>query len=667
MNTDFTPTQQLDYSVASSTEQAAQALLRNGWIIAAALAVFAVGAVLFAVALAKRRPALAFWRATPKKFHYGLIVLLAALVFLQYLALGSGGSVVLLIVSAAVFVVAAAGLFMRRLFGPVAAVVLLFLALPIRELPLVSTAVGDLRSLGQYSTPARTGVYAVSQMILYRCLIFELIAGVLAAVTAHYYARRRYLFRENQKLWFDGLSACPKCGTVLVEQGDFCPVCGTSVKGKPVSVPRVKFELHRAHCVRCGSELRDGRCPYCQSDEPLRALVFKQTRKALADQLKSWGIVALAAVLVLIPAVLGSATSEMTKGSAAGNNAFVDRLNEWADNSALSKNTQWLADFDASAEALYEFNARGFAIDPGRLSYGELLEYVQYIDASYWQMDAMDGIVLAVRGGDPELAGNSFSAFNETQNRQLQAALSGANATLSGNILQKAERIVVDGLRYWLHFTGFLIPAIVLGLLGAAGVVAAIVLGLPRSDAPFKTVAWEQQDTVTLAIARDQGKRDRRITIAAGVLVVLVFAALFAGNLAKSSRRTENPGYGELMSTAYVENGYVLVRWLALCRTDSASAAAQAQAAADAMDRYAGALEKILACEPDDNVDSEMLSSSKALAETILPLLRRTSEDARKGTLPEQSASSRLIELTREGMIVVSERLWSEAFDKLAG
>ena len=659
----LTDLEQFGVDVTGTIHAAAVSLERRAVFAAAAIAVLALGLAALAAVRARRRKAWLFPRTTPLKFHYSWMAVMAALLVLQINNLSAPGCVGVLILTVLVFAGAVFGLLTWRSFGLAAAVAFIWLALPIRELPFALLGAGDLGDLAAYSVPGKAGILAAGELLFTRALVMELLAAVLTAVLVSYYTRRRYLFRSGREV-FAGASACPQCGFPLIEETGFCPACGCEVRGKPVSQPGIEFAVEPRFCTDCGHALKDGKCSRCGA----APTVSQQVKDQLADKAKSFfsgkAAVIAAAVLLFLPTVLNNVPRELTRGVNQANDVFVAKYGQWQADPAVAYDQAWLGSFDDAAARLINTNARGFTMKTDGMNKANLYLYLQYLDASWYQMVVVDRMTEAVHAGDTGAARTLGGYFNGTQNAQLDALRSTMGMIGGRNYLSTLEDAVVDGLRFY-----FTLPPLQLtaALLLAAGLLclgwALILRKKTPAEEALAVVGVETMDPSQLRQQRAQGRarqKKERLYAAAGVGIVLLFILAGMGISALRGEREEAPDLASVCEQTYIGSGVPLLDWTALCTSDPAAALADRENALALMAEVRAGLAQIRELA-DRGEDEE--AEKAAAAEALDALLERTQSTLESGALPDQAARTELSRQLFAGMSSVEQSLISQAFE----
>ena len=656
----LTDLEQFGVDVTGTIHAAAVSLEMRAVFAAAAIAVLALGLAALAAVRARRRKAWLFPRTTPLKLHYSWMAVMAALLALQINNLSAPGCVGVLILTVLVFAAAVFGLLTWRSFGLAAAVAFIWLALPIRELPFALLGAGDLGDLAAYSVPGKAGILAAGELLFTRALVMELLAAVLTAVLVSYYTRRRYLFRSGREV-FAGASACPQCGFPLIEETGFCPACGCEVRGKPVSQPGIEFAVEPRFCTDCGHALKDGKCSRCGA----APTVSQQVKDQLADKAKSFfsgkAAVIAAAVLLFLPTVLNNVPRELTRGVNQANDIFVAKYGQWQADPAVAHDQAWLADFDEAAARLISANARGFTMKTDGMNKANLYLYLQYLDASWYQMVVVDRMAEAVHAGDTGAARTLGGYFNGTQNAQLDALRSSLGMITGRNFLSTLEDGVVDGLRFY-----FTLPPLQLtaALALAAGVLClAWALILRKKTPAEEALSVIGVETADPAKLREQGRawrKKERLYAAAGAGLAALFILAGVGISALRGEREEALDLASVCEQTYIGSGVPLLDWTALCTSDPAAALADRENALALMAEVCAGLAQIRELA-DQGEDEE--AEKAAAAEALDALLERTQSTLESGVLPDQATRTELSRQLFAGMSSVEQSLISQAFE----
>jgi hypothetical protein len=181
--------------------------------------------------------------------------------------------------------------------------------------------------------------------------------------------------------------------------------------------------------------------------------------------------------IVFIPAFLGGVVKPLTAGSAAVNNAYVEKLNEFWKDPEVAKSKDWVNGFTSAGNALYAVNERCFYIDPGALSHNDLLFYALYAEASYDQMVVLEDIAAAVQAADQSNIEALMQRFNATIDKQAQA-VNRSRSWLQGDesVFVQLPALLVDGVRFYVsQFNiNMLTVAIMILALGALAFLLAL-------------------------------------------------------------------------------------------------------------------------------------------------------------------------------------------------
>ena len=607
------------------------------------------------------------------KFHYGLMAMLVLLLILQACHNYGRFGTAFLILSLLFVLLSIFGLITFRKFGVAAAIISLWLTLPLREIPEIILLVQDYQNLSEFSIPGKLGIYTFDVMEAGRFLSLALIAAVLTVIVAAYYTKRRYLFRSSAAL-FKNAAICPKCGAPIVKAGHFCAYCGADISGRGVSELQWEPLEDDTCCTNCGKELNDlGICDFCGQSGYFNAVV-KDVKKDAKNVLLKIGAIVLSVVLVFIPLLISDPLNYLTKGSAEITNTYIDKLNAWAEDPALAKDSTWLAEYDAASDALYECNGRCFTILPSRLNYTETYAYIQYLDASYYQMAVLEEMDEIVHTKGPEDFNGLGSYFMKTIDMQQQALTGSLKLILGdGNLLISVETIVLDTLRYWLSFVPMLVWIILLFALGGLALAGAVFLMLKAPDiSPFKKLALNMDDSATRAAQekerRAAAKKDRIITLIAVAIVVAFFVGdyLIESNIQKN--KAPEWSFSSARDQGFTQTTVDLLPWLSECRTDPDAALLKKDEALKTIQASKEALDYLTerAIPEAESYTLDDVNVTK-IAKELTPWLNKISAGLESGQLPNQETITETIRLLNEGTQYDQKLKAKEALEELSG
>ena len=643
------------------TDRIYRAARLDALLTLAATLVLTAGAGLFLYAQQRNRSAFLFRRTAKKTFHYVFMVLTAVPVifrFTGYLQTPRWAFAA----AAAVFCVAGIVCLLQwRPSGVVFSLLSVWISLPLAELPTVVLTTEDVRNLYTFAPASRVALLAAQIYALGRMAALALFAAGLTIAVIVYYAKRRYLFRSKQAKYFTGISLCPRCGMPVVSGRAYCTACGQNVSDRTGSILKRDPLDGAEYCGTCGSHLRDGRkCSVCGREPISVKRVAKQVGSAfLGELLKKVWYVAIPVILI-IPAFLPGVRS-LTKNSTGVSYDFEARFVEWYQDPSVAEDPGWLADFDRACDVLDRYNERTFELRPGRLSYTELYVYIQYSEATYRQMAVVQAVRDAVYASDETEKTALINAYVETANEQLYAQASGLQVIDVG-YLQSVVNIAVDAVRFYQSFLPFFVFPAVLFVLGAAGIVAGIVLFVKKKDGSPFTYAALAPDLTPEARAAEEKKRKaylrrERIIVLVGVGIA---AALFAVSFTVVSlkHRNDAPTAESAIASGFGTDGEQLVKWLTLCETDPKTAREQIGSIETVVEDCIKQMDVIVS---DPDADPESTQIANALA----PELRELKETLSKGTLPDTEAQQRVAKLILEGLKHYSEDLMQQVIDQL--
>ena len=670
-----TPLSDIGANVIEAMERLFPALAGNTLLLFSGIALLCIGGCVLCRALLLRKAGWLNAEEAPKKFHYTLMILLIVFLILQATHGLSGLPLLFMALSAGAVLSAVIGLFTWRSFGVTAAVLAIWLTLPLREFPTLLAHVRDYNNLSYYSIPGKVGVYTVAVYGCGRFIAYALIAAVLSVFTVAYYTRRRYLFKESIAAYFTNLTNCPKCGRPLVNAGNFCKYCGASVAGRGYSELKWKPLESEKYCSNCGLELKDSdECPVCGNPQTVGQIIKKEAKKALGDELKKYLVIGIVAALVIVPVLISDPLKYLTKGSAAVTNTYIEYLNEWHRTPSAADDKTWLASYDEASEALYAMNARGFTIVPERLTYSDTYVYIQYLDASYYQMAVMERINAAVHANDPASFSGLGSYFNETMNMQTRALASGTSVILQGgSMLRSAEYIAADSVRFYLSFIPVLVRIILFFLLGALSLGFGIFLMLKAPDpSPFKTVMLTVDTAEERAAQKERLKAARRSDRIIAVIAAAIVAVFFCAAALIESRTQKEPEltYEAALDAGFTVPGTALAGWFSECASDPADALAEKDNVLAVLEKSAPAVayladSYIPATEGEDAEDTAKRVTAQKTAAALRDVFSSVRAKLEANELPDRSTAAEAVRLLTEGMKLDQEIKINEAFDAL--
>ncbi len=637
-----TPISHLGTEVSLYLNEAWPRLYRDSFLALAAIMAAAAGLSLLAFAFFRTRAAWVNRATTKKTFHYAFMGLLALFFILQLTHL-SGTLDTVVAVSAFLSLAAGiVGLLRRRRFGVWFSAAALWLTLPAREISSVIGTLCDYDEIDRYSAPGKMGVFAAAQYIMDRMLVLAAIAAVFTVIAAVYYIRRRYLFTDCGEKRFLRAEACPSCGAVYVGAGDYCSVCGAKAEDHAYSVLKWTPLDKICFCPACGRDVSRKFGVPCE--------LCREKNEGMSDFVKKLGAVLLAAAL-LAPTFFGDTPAFLAEGSAAANNAYVDRVNEWCEDVSVAEDAAWRASFDAADEALCELDLRGFRADTRRLNYAGLYMYVRYLEGSYSQVAVMEKLREAVDTGDTGDMAELAACFSETQNMQLRASGSTLRLLFSVDRLHAGENMVLDALRYYFSFIPVIAAAAVLFFAGLFGAVCGLILYRrdPSADPFVKLAEKTEEESVRREREAARAKRaraDRRLTAitAAVTLLVLGGAIFFEIRTAPEPEMTYQTGM-----RCFAGDGALLLDWIGRCRTDPDGALAEKESVSQLVAALRETMAFLADAEPEE--DGLQLSEKvRAVAAGLSDALERVQSALDGGGIPDRETLENTAKLLTDGM-----------------
>ena len=251
------------------------------------------------------------------------------------------------------------------------------------------------------------------------------------------------------------------------------------------------------------------------------------------------GIIAAIVIIVFaIPAFMhGDLSGYLTEGTASVSNAYVERLNEYLNDSSVNEDAAWMSPFTAASNELYEVDARFLNINPEALRRSNLVLYILYSEASFKQMEAIETIHASVSAGE-SVDEDALATFNSSIEDQTDALIAQVSTIGVGGFFDAAPRIAYDSAFFYMRQIG-LVPfgwgLIVCGVLcGAAGVL--ILRHKPRAESVSADVAAPAMENVPVeydVVAGPVSKDDKvtefkpAVKIAIGIAAALVVGGYF--------------------------------------------------------------------------------------------------------------------------------------------
>lgn len=464
--------QDIDVQVADWVGDAYASLFKTLMVALIAIAVATIGVCLFA-AIHSRKSAYIFKDTTPKKLHYSLLILIPFLAVRNIPAFSDALAVSLYVLACILALVGFWGLARYRVYGVAGAIAYFWASALSAELRGFLAAVHDKNEISAYSAPGKIAVYAAGDYIVSRIIVVGFLLLIISVILTAYYVRRRYLFLGIRESKFFHQPLCPHCGKPMIENAPFCTGCGSSLSGQRWLEPDVKVLDTEKHCKHCGALLNKNKdCPICAAKENFSAAIQKGLKGGLkegfTDSAKSILAMLLLLVIVFLPAIFGDAKRALTIGSAAANNAYVEKLNEFWKDPTVAGNKEWVDGFMAAGNALYAVNERCFFIHPHALLRKDLLFYALYAEASYRQMVVLEEIAAAVKTADSSHLDELMRRFNVTIDEQSQATTTSFHWFQSEtDIFTQISNIFWDGIRFYVSYVDLYLAAVAILVLGA--------------------------------------------------------------------------------------------------------------------------------------------------------------------------------------------------------
>ncbi len=663
----------LDEELSLFLHDAYPALFRNTVFQVLAIAAAALGVGLWLRMRLLEKPAPTHRESADKKYHSLLPALLLVLLAIQWQKKDLQGGMLLLILSVLVCGAAIYALLSWRQIGVTLAIAALWLTLPMKDIPLMVAARADWVDIAQYSLPGKIGVFATGKFVCGRMVVLSLFAGILSVVIVAYYTYRRYLFRETAAQFFTGVSACPKCGRILTGEGKYCAACGTNVEGLPRSEFIWEEEEDPVYCPNCGRAMRNRDfCVGCGFGKKIGEIVKDEAKDAVKEQVVKYVVLGLIALIVFVPIFLGNVTKFLAGGRAEVSNAFTEKFDQWYQDENLADDAAWLADFDASNQALFDFNSKGFRVMPERLSYNNLYIYIQYLDASYYQMTVQQQISAAVHAKDGSEKQALGDYFNGTLDLQTQALGSGLSMMSSGGVsgtLRVLENAAADGLRFCLSYVPMWLRYILLPGTAVFGLWRWLTLRKKKPSLnPLKTAAGELEDQEALDKLRKAGAAARkkdRMYAAIGIGIVVIFMAVgFAKDIRMANEKTYT--YQTAMNEAFTVNGPALVLWFNECASDPETALGEKEEAQSLLESCCLALEFVTQAEPPESLEAETAAAATETAAALKEALEIMQQRLAEGQLPGKEEISRASALFKTGMNLDSVLIYHNTMEQLS-
>ena len=408
-----------------------------------------------------------------KKYHYALIAGTAAL-SLWSVKTVFGYTVLCSVLSASALAASLGGAFFllkwNRMGIPLTYGSLLFSA-GAMDAWRTAVSAADIPNIKSYNPGGMYSLLVAADYHSFRAqLLWTAVCGIIV-YSSGYYMRRRYLFSGVS----GEFARCPHCGKPAAKGEKYCICCGTQLMQETEYEPPYTVIDEGKYCPKCGTKLREGKCPKCD-DAP----AAKQIRDAFLDKGMGTFRGLLSAVIILVLAlspVLFSKTWDLSKGSAALNNAYVQNLQEFAGNRKLAQDDAWYEGCRRTYTDLYVKDCAWMKVAPQSVTHSDLVYFVLYSEASFRQIEAMEKIdrtVTLARLGETVTAeeiGELTAAFDSSVEEQNEAALTARRYQMSGGILTKALNALTDGLRFWTQWAPMRYIAV---LMMVAGLSAAL-------------------------------------------------------------------------------------------------------------------------------------------------------------------------------------------------
>lgn len=230
-------------------------------------------------------------------------------------------------------------------------------------------------------------LYIVDDYYVTRSMMTSLLAVIVLTLLAGYYYKRRLLFLPGKLK----LPRCEHCGQLVYHGNAFCTCCGSPVRDSSAADVIESLDK-KPYCGVCGKFTNGGVCAACSKG------IADHLKEVASEKKASLGrnaVVAVCMALLLFSNMVGP-VKNLWRGSAAANNAFVQRWNEFCDNPDQASDLEWLAGFDSAANALDIMDARWYYIEPRSVKSDELIYFGVYADASFRQMEVIEQIQQAV-------------------------------------------------------------------------------------------------------------------------------------------------------------------------------------------------------------------------------------------------------------------------------
>lgn len=237
-----------------------------------------------------------------------------------------------------------------------------------------------------YNPIARYGAYAMVHHLAMQSMVLSVLATVLVTLFFLYYYKRRYLFTPGKL----NLPFCPYCGMAISKGDNFCICCGKELEVNPLYQSVIRLDEAR-HCPKCGKRVNSMGCVICNGERALDELVKNKTKEKRTSIIRGILLSAIVIVVLFLPLTVNP-VENLQRGIAKINNTYCERWNEFCQKPENAASADWLAGFDTEIEALYLADMRWYYVDPKIVTFNKLVYYATYAEASFMQMEALEGM-----------------------------------------------------------------------------------------------------------------------------------------------------------------------------------------------------------------------------------------------------------------------------------
>lgn len=303
-----------------------------------------------------------------------------------------------------------------------------------------------------FKTVARYGYYMMADSLVVESMILSLLAVIILALIVFYYYKRRFLFMPGKL----NMLSCTQCGKAISRGDDFCICCGQMLRVNPIQQTIKSLDKER-YCRKCGRAIFGRRCVICDSSETLEKIAKNIAKEKRASIVRG-AILSMVVIFGMLVPIFAEPVAKIQRGTAKVHNIFVSRWNELYETPEKGADPEWLSGFDSDLEALYIADMRWYYVKPRMIPYDKLAFYVRYAEASFMQMEELEGIkefVHSISLKSIESDRDTYCArhtelsdrLNQTVDAQTMAM---QDFYLPQNFFEEFEHIFFSGVRYYI-------------------------------------------------------------------------------------------------------------------------------------------------------------------------------------------------------------------------